>query len=114
MAAPRDVQGIVELASAFYGSAALFAALDCGVFAAVEKSGRLEDIAAETGCDMRGLRLLADACVAETIGHLSAHAIAGKTKNFRHRHLKHSSVSSFAEDTAALLFPFAFTAFQTG
>ncbi len=65
MATPRDVQGIVELASAFYGSAALFAALDCGLFAAVEKSGRLEDIAAETGCDMRGLRLLADACVAE-------------------------------------------------
>ena len=65
MATPRDVQGIVELASAFYGSAALFAALDCGIFAAVEKSGRLEDIAAETGCDMRGLRLLADACVAE-------------------------------------------------
>ena len=65
MAAARDVQGIVELASAFYGSAALFAALDCGVFAAVEKSGRLEDMAAETGCDMRALRLLADACVAE-------------------------------------------------
>ena len=65
MATPRDVQGIVELASAVYGSAALFAALDCGMFAAVEKSGRLEDIAAETGCDMRGLRLLADACVAE-------------------------------------------------
>ena len=65
MSTPRDVQGIVELASAFYGSAALFAALDSGIFAAVEKSGRLEDIAAETGCDMRGLRLLADACVAE-------------------------------------------------
>ena len=65
MATPRDVQGIVELASAFYGSATLFAALDCGVFSAVEKSGRLEDMAAETGCDLRALRLLSDACVAE-------------------------------------------------
>ena len=65
MSEPRDVQGIVDLASAFYGSAALFAALDCGVFAAVEKSGSLEGIAAETGCDARALRLLADACVAE-------------------------------------------------
>ena len=65
MSAARDVQGIVDLASAFYGSAALFAAADRGVFAAVEKSGRLEDMAAETGCDMRALRLLADACVAE-------------------------------------------------
>ena len=65
MAGERDVQGIVDLASAFYGSAALFAALDCGAFAAVEKSGRIEDMAAETGCDLRALRLLADACVAE-------------------------------------------------
>ncbi len=61
----RDVQGIVELASAFYGSAALFAAVDCGLFAAVEKSGRLEDIAADTNCSIRAMRLLADACVAE-------------------------------------------------
>ena len=65
MATPRDVQGIVELASAFYGSAALFAAIDCGLFAAVEKSGRIGDMASETGCDERALRLLADACVAE-------------------------------------------------
>ena len=65
MSAARDVQGIVDLASAFYGSAALFAAADRGLFAAVERSGRLEDMAAETGCDMRALRLLADACVAE-------------------------------------------------
>ena len=72
MSEPRDVQGIVDLASAFYGSAALFAALDCGVFAAVEKSGRIEDMAAETGCDLRALRLLADACVAE--GLLEKHA----------------------------------------
>ena len=82
MATSRDIQGIVELASAFYGSAALFAALDCGVFAAVEKSGRLEDMAAETGCDIRGLRLLADACVAEGVleksGGVYANTLAGR------------------------------------
>ena len=61
----RDVQGIVDLASAFYGSAVLFAALEHGVFAAVEKSGRLDDLVRETACDARGLRLLLDACVAE-------------------------------------------------
>jgi len=61
----KDIQEIVDLASAFYGSATLFAALDCGLFAAVEKSGMLEDIARESGCDIRGARLLLDACVAE-------------------------------------------------
>ena len=61
----RDVQGIVDLASAFYGSATLFAALEHGLFAAVEKSGDLADLVRETGCDARGLRRLADACVAE-------------------------------------------------
>ena len=61
----RDIPGIVDLASAYYGSAVLFAALDHGVFAAVEKSGGLADIVAATGCSERGLRLLLDACVAE-------------------------------------------------
>ena len=61
----RDVQGLVDLASAFYGSATLFAALEHGLFAAVEKSGGLADLVRETGCDARGLRILADACVAE-------------------------------------------------
>ena len=61
----KSIQDIVDLASAFYGSATLFAALDCGLFAAVEKSGILEDVARESGCDMRGARLLLDACVAE-------------------------------------------------
>lgn len=53
----KSIQDIVELASAYYGSAVLFAAIDCGVFEAVE-AGTLE-----TG--NRGMRLLADACVAE-------------------------------------------------
>ena len=61
----RNLQEIVDLASAFYGSATLFAALDRGLFAAVEKSGALEDVAAASGCDLRGARLLLDACVAE-------------------------------------------------
>lgn len=61
----KSVQEIVELASAFYGSAVLFAALEHNVFAAVEKSGTLTDIAQETRCSERGLRLLLDACVAE-------------------------------------------------
>jgi ubiquinone/menaquinone biosynthesis C-methylase UbiE len=53
------------LASAYYGSAVLFAALDVGVFAAVEKSGKLADIASYCHSSVRGMRLLLDACVAE-------------------------------------------------
>ena len=58
---------IVDLASAFYGSSVLFAALDAGVFAAIENAGGdagLETLAAATGTSPRGLRLLLDACVA--------------------------------------------------
>jgi len=46
----KSVAEIVELASAYYGSAVLFAALERGVFAAVEKSGALADLVRETGC----------------------------------------------------------------
>lgn len=53
----KDIQGIVDLASAYYGSAVLFAALDCDVFALVERG--------ELDASKRGMRLLADACVAE-------------------------------------------------
>ena len=63
--AAKSVAEIVDLASAFYGSATLFAALEHGVFAAVEKSGALADVARDTGCSERGIRLLLDACVAE-------------------------------------------------
>ena len=52
----KDIQGIVDLSSAFYGSAVLFAAIDCGVFEKVERG--------ELDVDARGMRLLADACVA--------------------------------------------------
>lgn len=53
----KSVQDIVDLASAYYGSAVLFAAIDCGVFEKVERG--------ELDVSSRGMRLLADACVAE-------------------------------------------------
>ena len=53
----KSVSEIVDLASAYYGSAVLFAALDCDVFAQVE--------AGTFDAAPRGMRLLADACVAE-------------------------------------------------
>jgi len=62
-----SVQGVVELASAFYGSAVLFAALEIDVFTAIQREGGrsdLDTLAKLTGCDVRGLRLLLDACVA--------------------------------------------------
>ncbi len=58
----KSVQEIVELASAYYGSAVLFAALDCDVFARVEAG---EFKGASDATLPRGLRLLLDACVAE-------------------------------------------------
>ena len=61
----KSVSEIVDLASAYYGSAVLFAAIDRGVFAAVEKSGALADVVKATGGRERGMRLLLDACVAE-------------------------------------------------
>ena len=61
----KSVQEIVELASAYYGSAVLFAAIDNGVFAAVAEGASLADVVAKTGGNERGMRLLLDACVAE-------------------------------------------------
>ena len=52
----RSVGEIVDLASAYYGSAVLFAAIDVDLFARIEKGERIEG---------RGMTLLADACVAE-------------------------------------------------
>ena len=78
----KSVSEIVDLASAYYGSAVLFAAIDRGVFAAVEKSGALADIVKETGASERGMRLLLDACVAEGLleksGETYANTPAGK------------------------------------
>lgn len=64
MKEPKSIQEIVDLASAYYGSAVLFAAIDAGLFAAVEENGELGAVAAKTGSSERGTRLLADACVA--------------------------------------------------
>ena len=69
----KSINEIVDLASAYYGSAVLFAAIDRGVFAAIEKlnnplstsTSNLDLIAAACGCNTRGMRLLLDACVAE-------------------------------------------------
>lgn len=61
----KAINEIVDLASAYYGSAVLFAALECGVFGAVEQAGTLAELVKLTKCSKRGLRLLLDACVAE-------------------------------------------------
>jgi predicted O-methyltransferase YrrM len=63
----RSLQEIVELASAYYGSAVLFAALESDLFSAVAREGGrvgLRTLAERSGLDPRGLRLLLDACVA--------------------------------------------------
>ena len=53
----KSVGEIVDLASAYYGSAVLFAAIDCNVFGRIARG--------EFDASSRGMRLLADACVAE-------------------------------------------------
>ena len=65
----KSIQDIVDLASAYYGSAVLFAAIDNDIFARVESG---EFSAASSGprpigphSPSRGIRLLLDACVAE-------------------------------------------------
>ena len=64
----KSIPEIVDLASAFYGSAVLFAALDLGLFQAIDEAGgsaELFPLAESLGAAPRGLRLLLDACVAE-------------------------------------------------
>ncbi len=68
IASEKSVSEIVALASAFYGSAVLFAALEIGVFGAIAEVGGAIDLmglANELNVPPRGLRLLLDACVAE-------------------------------------------------
>lgn len=67
MSEALSVQGIVDLASAYYGSATLFAALEVDVFSAVHREGGragASALAERLGLDPRGARLLLDACVA--------------------------------------------------
>lgn len=62
-----SVPGIVDLASAFYGSAVLFSAIENDVFTQIEKRGdsaTLDTLTSVDHLDKRGLRLLLDACVA--------------------------------------------------
>lgn len=69
----KNVNEIVDLASAYYGSAVLFAAIDVDLFARIEKGEKIEG---------RGMTLLADACVAEGLleknGETYANTPAGK------------------------------------
>ena len=70
MTPAKSVSEIVDLASAFYGSATLFAALDLGVFAVLAEAGApvaLAPLAEKLDASPRGLRLLLDACVATGI-----------------------------------------------
>jgi ubiquinone/menaquinone biosynthesis C-methylase UbiE len=62
----EDVGAIVEMASAYYASATLFAALECGVFERLAQTpgAGATELAAASGADERGLRLLLDACAA--------------------------------------------------
>ena len=62
-----SVEGIVGLASAYYGSAVLFAALELNLFTLIQREGnrvQAESLAAAAGADPRGVLLLLDACVA--------------------------------------------------
>lgn len=64
---PLSLAGIVDLASAYYGSAVLFAALELDLFSAVARAperATAAHLAQAAGLDRRGLRLLLDACVA--------------------------------------------------
>lgn len=65
-AAGRDPGRIIGMASAFYESSVLFAASDLGVFGKLSERGCVdaETLAPELQADVRGLRLLLDACVA--------------------------------------------------
>ena len=93
----KSVQDIVDLASAYYGSAVLFAAIDNNVFARIE-AGEFDSVprcvspaaldskgllpaAGEThrGTVPRGLRLLLDACVAEGLLTKSADGVYANT-----------------------------------
>jgi len=62
-----SIPGIISLASAYYGSAVLFAALEHDLFTVVQSVGAsatAANVAQRMGADDRGVRLLLDACVA--------------------------------------------------
>ena len=55
---------IVQMASAYYESATLFAAIEADIFGSLQKTGgaTAEEVAARCGLSPRGTRLLLDAC----------------------------------------------------
>lgn len=62
-----SIPGIIDLASAYYGSAVLFAALDDDIFSVIQSLGSAataRHVAERIHADERGVRLLLDACVA--------------------------------------------------
>ena len=61
-----DAQAILDLASAFYGSAILFAASDLGLFSEISRmrSVTAQGISADLGLDPKSTLLFLDACVA--------------------------------------------------
>ncbi len=62
----QSASSIVTLASAYYGSAVLFAALDLDLFTALNKmpQATAQQLAQTLACDLRGLRLLLDGATA--------------------------------------------------
>jgi len=64
---PLSIPKIIDLASAYYGSAVLFAALDHELFTVIQSLGSnatAQQVAARLGASERGSVLLLDACVA--------------------------------------------------
>lgn len=63
---PPSPTRIIDMASAFYDSATLFAASDLGIFAKLAELGSADaaTLARELGLNERGARLLLDGCVA--------------------------------------------------
>lgn len=62
-----SIPGIIDLASAYYGSAVLFAALEAELFSVIQSLGSeatAPQVAARLGAAERGVVLLLDACVA--------------------------------------------------
>ena len=78
---------ITRMASAFYESCILFTATDAGVFEALAALGTapVGRVAERCGLDVRGARLLLDACVAVYVGTLDEDQqveFKGKAKSF--------------------------------
>jgi len=76
-----DPSRIVDMASAFYESAALFAASDLGVFAKLAELGPadLDTVISSCGLDRRGGRILLDACAALCLLIAVAFSVWGRT-----------------------------------